>query len=162
MRWNASCGAPGQRHSVNWGASCGGLVFFYACARARGGTALSNRVLLGAVEGSMQASALNIVSASRVRHTCQTIRKNLAKLSGLVCSNTSCVAEEHMHMSSTHSLWCTATHRYRSKGWLVRGTRGDRDCAQSAHLAAALSLTTRCSSAWNWLTDACSTTRGGK
>ena len=52
----------------------------------------------------MQASALNIVSASRVRHTCQTIRKNLAKLSGLVCSNTSCVAEEHMHMSSTHSL----------------------------------------------------------
>ena len=90
------------------------------------------------------------------------LRKNLAKLSGLVCSNTSCVAEEHMRMSSTHSLRCTATHRYRSKGWLVRGTRGDRDCAQSAHLAAAVSLTTRCSSAWKWLTDAYSTTLGGK
>ncbi len=55
-------------------------MFFYACARARGGTALSNRVLLGAVEGSMQASALSIVSASRVRHTCQTIKEKSCKV----------------------------------------------------------------------------------
>ena len=139
------------------------LFFFYACERARGGTALSNRVLLGAVEGSMQASALNIVSASRVRHTCQTIKEKSCKVKRpRLQQHVVCCRRTHAYVFNTQPVWCTATHRYRSKGWLVRGTRGDRDCAQSAHLAAALSLTTRCSSAWNWLTDACSTTRGGK
>ena len=53
-------------------------------------------------------------------------------------------------------------HRLRSKGWLERGARGESDCAQSARLAVARSLTRRCHSAWKLLTDGCSTIFSGR